>query len=262
MPSSHPGLMLEVLLATCMQFRVVLCKEGKRIQRWPSFPVDRERSASHWLSRHLLRPQAGTASTTVAPLTTTQLAAIIEQPGLSWQARIADRALEGTGCPNCYELRRGRKADGSRTNHPTLRGASGNHPLMAEWDIDANEKAGLRPEKIKLRSRIPVNWICRKCPLGLLHLWKATPNDRTQKCSGCPYCDAQKACKCNSLQTHFHDLVEEWDFDRNKDAPGNYTARSHAEVWWRTAERGSWQQRIDTRTDRRLKRHQLRALKQ
>ena len=182
--------------------------------------------------------------------------------GLSWQAVINKRALNGTGCPHCYELRRGRKADGSRTSHPTLRGASGDHPLMAEWDKDANEKAGLYPENIKLRSHIQVNWICRKCPLGLLHLYKAMPNDRTLKCSGCPYCDAQKACKCNSLQTHFPDLVEEWDFDRNKDAPGNYTARSHAEVWWRTAERGSWQQRIDTRTDRRLKRHQVRALKQ
>jgi len=27
--------------------------------------------------------------------------------------------------------------------HPTLRGASGDHPLMADWDKDANEKAGL-----------------------------------------------------------------------------------------------------------------------
>ena len=202
-----------------------------------------------------------------ALLMTIQLAALQSDLGLPglW-AVMASRnkkgALNGTGCPHCYELRRGRKADGSRTSHPTLRGTSGDHSLMAEWDENANEKAGLHPEKIKLRSRIPVHWICRKCPLGLLHLHKATPNDRTQKCSGCPYCDGQKVCKCNSLQTHFPDLVEEWDFDRNKDAPGDYTAGSHAVVWWRTAERGSWQQRIDTRTDRRSKRHQLRALKQ
>ena len=37
---------------------------------------------------------------------------------LSWQTRIKDRALGGTGCPHCYELRRGRKADGSRTITP------------------------------------------------------------------------------------------------------------------------------------------------
>jgi len=101
--------------------------------------------------------------------------------GLSWQTRIKQRALEGTGCPHCYKLRRGRKADGSRTSHPTLRGPSGDHPLMAEWDTDANEKAGLRPENIKLRSHIHVNWICRRCPLGLLHLYKAMPLHRTRR---------------------------------------------------------------------------------
>ncbi len=182
--------------------------------------------------------------------------------GLSWQARIADRALQGTGCPHCYELRSGHKADGSRTSHPTLRGASGEHPLMAEWDTVANEKAGLYPENIKLRSNILVNWICRKCPLGLLHLYTAAPRARTLNCRGCPYCSAYKACKCNSLQTHFPELVEEWDFDRNKDTPEDYTSGSNKSVWWRTAERGSWQQSIHSRTDRRLKRHQHRAFKQ
>jgi rubrerythrin len=182
--------------------------------------------------------------------------------GLSWQTRIKSNALEGSGYPHCYKLRRGRKANSSRTSHSTLRGASADHPLMADWDKDANEKAGLHPENIKLRSNIKVNWICRKCPLGLLHLYKAMARDRTQKRSGCPYCAAQKACKCNSLRTHFPELVTEWDYDKNKDTPRDYTARSNKIVWWKTAERGSWQQTIHSRTDRRLKRHQLRALKQ
>ena len=182
--------------------------------------------------------------------------------GLSWQARIKERALRGTGCPHCYKLRNGRKADGSRITHPTLRGASGDHPLMADWDKDANEKAGMHPEKIKLRSSIKVNWICRKCPLGLLHLYKAMPLNRTAKCSGCPYCSAKNACKCNSLQTRFPELVEEWDFDRNQGTPEDYTAASHKPVWWKTAERGSWQQTIHTRTHRQLKRHRHRAFKQ
>jgi len=181
--------------------------------------------------------------------------------GLSWQTRIKRRALEGTGCPHCYKLRRGRKADGSRTSHPTLRGPSGDHPLMAEWDTDANEKAGLRPEKIKLRSHIHVNWICRRCPLGLLHLYKAMPLHRTRR-SGCPYCDADKACKCNCLQTHFPEMNKEWDFDKNKDTPEDYTAHSDRVVWWKTEERGSWQQSISTRTHQGLKRHRHRAFKQ
>ena len=180
--------------------------------------------------------------------------------GLSWQTRIRRRALKGTGCPHCYNLRSGRKADGSRTSHPTLRGASGDHPLMAEWDNEANEKAGLCPEKIKLCSNIQVNWICRKYPLGLLHLYKAMPNHRFQKCSGCPFCDAQKVCQCNSLQTHFPELYHEWDFDKNQGTPGDYAARSYKSVWWKTAERGSWQQRISSRTTT-LKRLRDRACK-
>ncbi len=182
--------------------------------------------------------------------------------GLTWQTRIGRRALEGTGCPHCYKLRRGRKADGSRTSHPTLRGASGDHPLMADWDKDANEKAGLHPENIKLRSHILVNWICRKCPLGLLHLYKAMPLGRTHGRSGCPYCVAQKVCKCNSLQTHFPEMVDEWDFARNQGTPGDYTARSDKSVWWKTAERGSWQQKIKRRNHPNLKRHYDRAFKQ
>jgi len=182
--------------------------------------------------------------------------------GLTWQTRIKSRALKGTGCPHCYKLRCGRKADGSRTSHPTLRGASGDHPLMADWDKDANEKAGLHPENIKLRSHIQVNWICRKCPLGLLHLYKAMPLDRTQKCSGCPYCAAKKVCKCNSLQTHFPETAQEWHFDRNQGTPGDYTARSSQVVWWKTAERGSWQQKIYCRTHPNWKRQYDRAFKQ
>ncbi len=133
---------------------------------------------------------------------------------------------------------------------------------MADWDRDANEKAGLHPEKTKLRSHIRVNWICRKCPLGYLHLYKATPLGRTLKSRGCPYCDGEKVCKCNSLQTHFPELVEEWVFDRNQLTPEDYTARSNKSVWWKTAERGSWQHSINSRTDQRLKRHRHRAFKQ
>ena len=133
---------------------------------------------------------------------------------------------------------------------------------MADWDKDANEKAGLHPENIKLRSSIKVNWICRKCPLGPLHLYKAMARERTLRRSGCPYCAAQKACKCNSLQTHFPEMVDEWDFARNQGTPGDYTARSDKSVWWKTAERGSWQQKIKRRNHPNLKRHYDRAFKQ
>lgn len=115
--------------------------------------------------------------------------------GGSWEAVLRKRALHGTGCPDCYALRRGHKADGSRTSHPTFRAESGDHPLMSEWDKDANEEDGLCPDKIKLRSHKHVNWVCHKCPMGHLHLYKAQPYSRTEAGTGCPYCAGQKVCK-------------------------------------------------------------------
>ena len=180
--------------------------------------------------------------------------------GGSWEAVIRKRALRGTGCPDCYALRRGRKADGSRTSHPTLRAESGDHPLMSEWDTDANEEDGLRPDKIKLRSHKHVNWVCHKCPMGHLHLYKAKPLYRTVTGSGCPYCAGQKVCKCNSLQTWCPGLAEQWDFLKNRATPEDYTAGSRQLVWWKTAKRGSWQARIYVKS--RLHLLRLSALKQ
>ena len=255
-PSGYPHKWVQMPRARTRNDGCPFCS-GRRACRHNSLATKSHAAAASWdYSANEGTPDDYTAGSDYRAIWTCQ------DCGLSWQTSIRRRALEGTGCPHCYKLRRGRKADGSRTSHPTFRRASGDHPLMAEWDREANEKAGLHPENIKLRSNIQVNWVCRKCPLGLLHLYKAMPFARTLVRSGCPYCDAQKVCKCNSLQTHFPELVQEWDFEQNKDTPRDYTARSNKIVWWKTAERGSWQQTIHSRTDRRLKRHQHRAFKQ
>ena len=65
-------------------------------------------------------------------------------------------------------------------------------------------------------------------------------------------CAGKQACVCNSLESSFPSLATEFDVDKNGLAPSEITARSSKEVWWRTAERGSWRQRIDVRTERRL----------
>ena len=180
--------------------------------------------------------------------------------GHAWEAAIESRVGRGSGCPRCYGFRHGRKADGTRIKHPTLEAS--NHPVMLDWDTVTNEMEGLFPNKITLRSQKQVNWVCRNCPLGHIHRYKATPNSRTSRSIGCPICFGMKACKCNSLQTWFPDIAKEWDYAKNKGTPDDYTAQSHKAVWWNATERGSWQQSLHLRTDKRLHRHRDKAAKQ
>ena len=159
-----------------------------------------------------------------------------------WCATIQARVGGSTGCPQCYNKRRSLK----RVAHPTFTACK--HPLLGDWDYEANAKDSLLPEKVSLRSNKLVHWVCQKCPRGCLHKYQATPCNRTANKSGCPCCSGLKACKCNSLQSLFPDIASEWDHERNEKIPADYSARSAAVVWWRSAKRGSWQQRIYERT--------------
>ena len=171
--------------------------------------------------------------------------------GNQWTSKISHRVSggtrggQGTGCPKCYGKRQGHRKDGSRRKHPTF--AECNHPLLSEWDYDRNAEEGLFLDGITLRSNNPVHWVCHQCSLGILHRWVAQPNAHTSLQGGCPFCSGQAVCNCNSLATRCPELAVEWDYSKNEAGPNDYTAASHAVVWWQTASRGSWQQRIDRR---------------
>ena len=170
--------------------------------------------------------------------------------GQGWTAPVRRRAgsasRQGSGCPHCYSLRHGHKADGSRQTHSVL--ADSGHPVMNDWDADVNLKLGLDPAKIKLRSNKQVHWVCRKCPLGHLHRWAATPSDRTAYNTGCPYCSSRQVCRCNSLRTIIPEVAKDWDYAKNEGTPDDYPAFAHLKVWWKSAARGSWQQSIVRRS--------------
>ena len=147
--------------------------------------------------------------------------------GHIWETVIAKRTFHGHGCPKCYAMRRGYKADGTRSRHPHL--SDSNHQMMADWDTERNAEAGFDPSKIRLRSQKPVHWICCRCPKGTLHRWQSAANERFTRL-GCPNCSGHKICECNSLQTHWPQLASEWDYDRNDKAPSDYTAQSNWKV--------------------------------
>ncbi len=50
--------------------------------------------------------------------------------GNQWNTSIQSRVMRGSGCPNCYGKRSGRRKDGSRHKQPTF--AECNHPLLSE----------------------------------------------------------------------------------------------------------------------------------
>ena len=183
--------------------------------------------------------------------------------GQGWTASVqqstGSASRQGTGCPHCYSLRRGHKADGSRQNHGVL--ADSGHPVMHDWDTEMNAKLGLDPMKTKLCSRKRVYWVCRKCPMGQLHRWAARPSNRIVYNKGCPCCSGHKVCQCNSLRTRFPEIAKDWDYAANEGTPDDYSAFSGKEVWWKSAARGSWQQSINQRSIAYRKRQRARQLR-
>ena len=153
-----------------------------------------------------------------------------------WTARVNHRVGQGTGCPECSRPVTVRK------RHPTL--ADSNHFLLGEWDPVRNAALGNLSDKTTAGSKKKVFWLCPNCPAGQEHSYLTRVDCRTRKhATGCPFCCGQKACKCNSLCTHYPQLALEWDYVKNEG-----TAHSHYMAWWTSGSRGSWQQSIDVRT--------------
>lgn len=98
--------------------------------------------------------------------------------GHEWQAIVAARAVENSGCPYCA----GRRVLAGFNDLATL------HPkIAAQWDSTLNDStlnSGLTPEMVTPGSHKRVWW---KCAEG--HVWKTAIYSRTgkQKC-GCPVC--------------------------------------------------------------------------
>ena len=185
--------------------------------------------------------------------------------GHPWRARIDSRLSRiKTGCPKCGDAAKGRKQ-----KHPTFADCQDpqGKACLAEWDHERNPPQGNFPHNITLKSGKQVFWLCTKCPAGKEHSWAAMPNHRTgHSKTGCPFCVGQAVCKCNSLPSLYPEIVAEWDYAKNTKQPSDYTASSTSVAWWSSPQGGSWQQRIDSRTNgvhqrtARLKRIQQRQL--
>ena len=162
--------------------------------------------------------------------------------GHEWNTSIKARTIRGAGCPECFieRMRWGRQK-----RHPTL--SQSKHAMMAMWDLEANTRAGLDPSRLRCNSNKHAHWICSKCPRGQPHKWLARI-DKVYRGTGCPRCSRHQACVCNSLQSLHPELALEWDHDKNKSSPADFTAQSSKKVWWKNQRRGEFWMNIGVRT--------------
>lgn len=119
--------------------------------------------------------------------------------GHIWQASVASRVKNHSGCPYCT----GRKALAEFNDLATVEPR-----VAAQWHPTLN--GALTPEMVTAGSRAKVWW---QCPDG--HIWKAVICSRTgpQKC-GCPVCAGR--VKANHKEKYIADLREQTiDHNRN-----------------------------------------------
>lgn len=98
-----------------------------------------------------------------------------------WVASIGNRALRGTGCPECANVNR-------NPNYGSL--------LSRDFPSIAAEAFGWDPSEVSSNSKIKRIWKCSR-----EHEYVSTPQDRTKRNSGCPYCSGRK------ILSGFNDLA-------------------------------------------------------
>ena len=210
---------------------------GKSVCQHSSLATKAPRQVTYWNHKNVKTPEQTLAGT--------NLRAQWKCPTCSheWQGQVAQRAQNDSGCPQCSRVN-----SINKYRHPTIEAAQ--HPLLLEWDFERNPNSGIHPQNTTLGSKKLVHWVCHNCPKGEVHRYQMTPRDRTRRRgSGCSFCAGKQACRCNSLETHHPVISSEWDFEMNAMTPADVTSQSNKFAWWKNSLRGSWQQRIQDRTN-------------
>jgi hypothetical protein len=116
--------------------------------------------------------------------------------------------------------------------------------LVAQWDRERN--VDLFPDEVRYGAKRKIWW---RCAEGPDHLWLATPNTRTSKKTGCPFCAGKKASVTNSLLTLAPRLAGQWHPRNGPLTPDRITSRAQRHVWWKcpVADDHEWRASVDGR---------------
>lgn len=107
-----------------------------------------------------------------------------------------------------------------------------NMNLMAEWDEEKNNSAGLFPYELTIGSNKKVWWMCKQG-----HEWQAVVSSRVTGGDGCPYCAGQRVVAGdNDLVTTNPEIASEWCYVKNGNSmPADFSAGSGKKIWWECA---------------------------
>lgn len=147
-----------------------------------------------------------------------------------WLAAVNDRTNKKSGCPYCN----GKLVDQGNCLATT-------NPLVTkEWHPIKN--GTLTPYDITSNSQRKVWWKCKKG-----HEWKSQVSS-VNNGHKCPYRSGHKVSDSNRLSACCPELIQEWDFDKNKKQPSEYSYGSRSKVWWKCKKRKhEWKSAIKTR---------------
>ena len=154
--------------------------------------------------------------------------------GHRWQASVASRTGQQTGCPVCT----GRVALAGENDLATLYPA-----IAAEWHPDRN--GSLTPQMVTDGSNRKVWWQCSKG-----HAYATVVEARTKRAVGYPYCAGRRVLPgFNDLASVYPDIADEWQSELNGAlTPQMVTAGSKCKVWWQCKEGHIWQAAVFSRT--------------
>ena len=162
------------------------------------------------------------------------------EKGHSWYASIVSRN-RGNGCPVC-------------ANRIVLKGyndITSNKKLLQSWNYEKNGE--LDPTEISIGSEKTVWWRCTECGCE----WKAMIRRRTEG-NGCPEC-GKKIRYANSRKKMVKDrgslaeknpeLLEEWDWSKNKVSPYEILSGYTKKTWWKCKQCGNeWEATVISRS--------------
>ena len=118
-----------------------------------------------------------------------------------------------------------------------------NKKLMKEWNWSRNKFLNLDPGILTLGSNKKAWWKCEKG-----HEWQTSVYNRTR--TNCPYCSGRRVIEGeNDLKTVHPELIEEWDFEKNKGVdPSKIMSSIALKVWWKCEKGHEWLASINNRS--------------
>jgi len=153
-----------------------------------------------------------------------------------WQARINARTSKKnpTNCPYCSNKKVLREFNDIQSTHPEL---------LKEWDYERNI---IKPYETILYTKKVFHW---KCQLGHSYSMSGEKKILKQQCS---YCVNKKVLPgFNDLLSQRKDLIQEWDYEKNKQLPQNIYYKSSKKFWWKCeTESHTWQASLANRVNK------------